>query len=166
MSFRVPFISLATLVAVVVFVHFGLGGANAAKPGGGTTAITVAEFRSIEFGVVAGSSDGPGTIVLSPAGALTSTGYGTAISGTVRAGEYKITGPANGAVLITLPASATLSNGVANVTLHSFTSSPSGVGTLDSRGKLTISVGATMALPAGQAAGNYTGTFTIFVDPQ
>lgn len=128
--------------------------------------VTVSEFRSIEFGTVAGSADGPSTIVLSPTGALTTTGYGIVIKGTVRAGEYKITGPANASVLITLPTTATLSSPTSSVTLSNFTSSPSGVGTLSSQGKLTISVGATMSLPAGQTGGDYTGTLAIFVNLQ
>ncbi|MFC1673505.1 DUF4402 domain-containing protein [Pseudomonadota bacterium] len=141
------------------------GEAIAAKPGG-TTTVTVSEFRTIAFGTVAGSADGPSTVVLSPAGAITTTGYGIAIKGTVRAGEYKIVGPANANVLITLPATATISNGVSNATLSNFTSSPASVGTLSNKGKLTIAVGATLNLPAGQASGDYTGTFPIFVDLQ
>jgi len=139
---------------------------HAAKPTGGVTPIAVSEFRTIEFGTVAGSSDGPSTFVLSTAGALTGTGYGIVIKGTVRAGEYKITGPANANVLITLPTTATLTNGTSNAMLSNFTSSPATVGTLDSRGKLTLTVGATLTVPAGQSAGEYTGPVTIFVDLQ
>ena len=139
---------------------------HAAKPTGGPTPVAVSEFRTIEFGTVAGSADGPSTFALNTAGALTATGYGIVIKGTARAGEYKITGPDNATVLITLPTTATLSNGTSNATLSNFTSSPSAVGTLDNRGKLTLTVGATLTVPAGQSAGDYTGPITIFVDLQ
>lgn len=156
----------AGVAATVALGVLGHGAAYAAKPVVDPLAITVSEFRSIEFGTVAGSSDGPGTAVLSPTGVLTTTGYGIVIKGTTRAGEYKITGPANGTVLITLPTSATLTSGTANATLTNFTSSPSGLGTLNSQGKLSVLVGATLEVPAGMSAGTYDGTFSIFVDLQ
>lgn len=128
--------------------------------------IEISESRSIEFGTVAGSADGPGTIVLSPSGALSTTGYGVVIKGHGRAGKYKIEGPSRAYVLITLPSSATLSSGSSHATLNNFTASPSGVARLDKHGRLTVEVGATLNLPAGQLGGEYTGTFPIFVDLQ
>ena len=157
---------MLALGAVITAGVYSLDPAKAARPGSDPATVTVSESRAIQFGTVAGSGDGPSTIVLSPAGTLTTTGYGVVVSGTVRAGEYKIEGPANATVLITFPATATISNGTSTATLQNFTSSPSGTAVLDSRGKLTISVGATLSLPAGQAGGDYTGTYTIFVDLQ
>lgn len=128
--------------------------------------LEIYESQDIEFGTVAGSSDGSGSIILSPTGALNTTGYGVVIAGNARAGKYKVKGPPGATVLITLPTTAQVSNGSASTTLSNFTSSPSAVGTLNSQGKLTILVGATMALPAGQPGGEYSGTFVIFVDLQ
>ena len=128
--------------------------------------LEVHEAQGIKFGTVAGSSDGSGSVILSPTGALNTTGFGVLIAGNARAGKYKVKGPPGATVLITLPSSAQVSSGSASTTLSSFTSSPSMVGTLNSRGKLTILVGATMALPAGLPGGKYTGTYAIFVDLQ
>lgn len=132
----------------------------------GDDSLEISERRSIKFGMVAGSSDGPGTAILSPSGALTTTGYAIAISGTVCAGEFEVQGPDNAEVIITLPSSVTISKGSSTVTLSNFTSSPSGTATLNRRGRLTITVGATLSLPANQAAGEYEGTFPIYVDLQ
>lgn len=128
--------------------------------------VEVEASHPIRFGMVAGSSDGPSTFVLSPTGTLSTTGYGIVMRGNVRAGTYKIVGPANANVLITLPTTVTLSNGTSNAILSNFTSSPSAVGTLNRRGKLTLKVGATLTVPAGQPGGQYTGPVTIFVDLQ
>jgi len=138
--------------------------AHADKPT--TTTVTLSEKHSLEFKTVAGSADGPSTIILSPTGAITTTGYGIVIRDRFDVGKYSVRGPHNATVLITLPNTVTLTNGASQATLSNFTSSPSGVGTLNHRGKLTIKVGATLTIPAGQAGGDYSGPMTIFVDLQ
>jgi len=60
----------------------GVEPAYAAKPGSTTPTVSISEFRSLEFGTVAGSADGSSTLVMSPAGVLTATGYGVVIKGT------------------------------------------------------------------------------------
>jgi len=149
----------------VFFVSgLALNQAHAAKPV--KPLLDVTESQAISFGMTAGSSDGPSTFVLAPNGTLTATGYGIVIKGRVREGEFKVRGTAGASVLITLPTTASLSNGGATVTLSNFTSVPSGVGLLDHKGQLIIKVGATLSLPAGHPGGEYSGTFPVFVDLQ
>jgi len=136
--------------------------------GGGPTPVAVSEFRSLEFGDVASSSNGSGTATISTAGVKSTTGFAIDMGGQFRAGEYRVTGEKNTSVDITLPSgNITVTNGSGQTaTLHSFTSDPSGTGVLDNKGKLTVLVGATLSVPANQNAGTYTGTFTIsVVDP-
>jgi len=128
--------------------------------------LKLSEEEALNFGTVAGSSDGSSTIILSPTGAVTTTGYGFVINDDLKIGKYKVKGPDNATVLITLPNTVTLSNGYSQATLSNFTSSPSGVGTLNDHGKLTIKVGATLTIPVGQAGGEYSGPMTIYVDFQ
>lgn len=136
-------------------------------PGDDDERLEVSEKRSMAFGTVTSSADGSGTVVLSPNGGLSTTGYATILKDRSRVGEFKIEGPDRATVIITLPSSVTFSNGTSTTTLTNFTSSPpAGVATLDRRGKLTLMVGATMNIPANQNAGDYTGTFTIYVDQQ
>lgn len=141
--------------------------AQGAKPGsGGPKPITVSEFRTLEFADVAGSSEGSGTATIDTSGNKSTTGYAIDMGGNSRAAEYKITGDAGAVVVITLPTTAQITNGSTNITLSNFTSSPSGTATLDNKGKVTIYVGATMSVPANLSSGNYTGSFTVYVDPQ
>jgi type 1 fimbria pilin len=48
------------------------------------------------------------------------------------------------------------------MTVDTFTSNPSGTGTL-SGGAQTLNVGATLHVAGAQAAGNYTGTYNVTV---
>ncbi|PHS78132.1 MAG: hypothetical protein COB59_08715 [Rhodospirillaceae bacterium] len=128
--------------------------------------VKISEKRSLQLGTVAGSSDGPSTIILSPSGAVTTTGYGFVLKDQFKVGKYRVEGPDNANVLITLPNTVTLSSGSSQAILSNFTSSPSGVGTLNNHGKLTIKVGATLSIPTGQTGGEYTGPITIYVDLQ
>lgn len=128
--------------------------------------LAVSEKRSLDFGTVAGSSDGSSSIVLSPSGAVTTTGYGIVIKDRLQVGKYEVRGPKYAQVLITLPSTVTLSSGSSQATLSNFTSWPSGAGVLNDHGKLTIKVGATLSIPTGQAGGAYTGPMTIYVDFQ
>lgn len=144
--------------------------AQAGKGGGsgGPTPIAVSEFRSLEFADVAVGALGGGTITITTGGGKTVGGTATDMGGNHRAAEFKVTGDANAPIIITLPSSITISNtsGSGSATVSNFTSSPSGATNLDNKGKLTIVVGATLNLPAGANAGNYAGSFTIFVDEQ
>lgn len=139
--------------------------AQGAKPGSGEPPpVAVSQFRTLEFGSASATTSGTGTVTISAAGAKSTTGFAIDMGGAHRAAEFKVTGPENQAVTITLPTSVQISDGSSTVTLHSFTSTPSGTATLSNRGKLTIFVGATADIGVGQSDNAYTGSFTIFVD--
>lgn len=83
-------------------------------------------------------------------------------------GSFNVTGAPNRAYTITLPSSATLTTGGggANETIAvtSFTSNPSATGTLNGSGADLLLVGATRAaLPLTQAAGAYSGLYSVAV---
>lgn len=85
-------------------------------------------------------------------------------------GSFTVTGEANTAYTISLPADGTVTMttgaGGANETIavSSFTSSPSATGLLDGTGNQSLFVGATRAaLGASQAPGAYTATYTVTV---
>lgn len=118
--------------------------------------ISLTRTAHMNFGNVAvGASSG--TVVLTPEGTRSATGGVTlpASTGTVGAAAFTVGGVDTYTFAITLPASVVISNGANNMTVDTFTSTPSGTGVLGATGA-TLTVGATLNVNAGQAAGNYT----------
>ncbi len=127
--------------------------------------IGISKTNDLRFGnVAAGSSIG--TVVQSPTGTRTKTG-GVTLSNVNAGGpaSFTVSGDGSASFAITLPGSAvTLSDGGTNtMTVDTFTSNPSGSGTL-SGGSQSVAVGATLHVGANQPAGAYTGTFSVSVD--
>lgn len=132
------------------------------------TPIAIANASDMDFGNVAVSAS-LGTVVIDPAGARSVTGGVTlpAVTGTVTAASFDVTGQANFTYSISLPAAATtIASGANTMTVDNWTSSPTPTGTLDATGAQTLSVGATLNVAAGQAAGAYTSAapFTVTVN--
>jgi len=128
-------------------------------PLGVSTSTTVMDFGNIAAGATGG------TVVLTPAGTVTATG-GAKIpllkGGTTTAATFNLTGDGSSTFTITLPSSHIVRIGEAGaeMTINAFTSTPSSIGTL-SGGAATVSVGATITLGPGQAAGTYNSVGTI-----
>lgn len=128
-------------------------------------AISITRTAHLNFGdVVSGASTG--TVVLDASASPTRTATGGTTLGnstTVSSGIYTVTGEGSSTYSITLPSSpVTLTSGGNNMTIDTFTSSPSGTGQLSS-GTQTLYVGATLNVGANQPTGAYTGTFDVTV---
>jgi hypothetical protein len=124
---------------------------------------TFTSSQALAFGsFVAGPG---GSITVSPSGARSSNGV--IILPRSIATPAIFTNTDNGAktatVTITLPGSVTLSSGANQMTVNSFTSSPSGTGIM-SGGSLTIKVGATLTVGANQPKGNYSGSIPVTIN--
>lgn len=120
-------------------------------------------FGNVAVGAVAG------TVVLTPAAVRSATGGVTlpAVTGTVAAAAFNVTGAAAYTYAITLPAAATtITSGANTMTVNTWTSTPSGTGTLSAGGSQALTVGATLNVGASQPAGTYvSGTpFTVTVN--
>jgi len=132
------------------------------------TPIAISKTADMDFGNIAVSSSSGGTVVLAPAGTRTSTGGVTlpATAGTPAAAAFTVTGQGSYTYAITLPSSATITDGSShNMSIGSFTSSPSSTGTLSS-GTQNVTVGATLTVSAAQVPGSYTTStpFTVTVN--
>ncbi len=132
------------------------------------TPIAIANTTDMDFGNISVSAT-PGTVILSPAGARSTTGGVTlpAVTGTVTSAAFAVTGQASFTYSITVPAAATtITSGANTMTVDTWTSNPTPTGTLDGTGSQTLSIGATLNVAAGQAAGTYiSGTpFTVTVN--
>ncbi|CBW27160.1 hypothetical protein BMS_2363 [Halobacteriovorax marinus SJ] len=121
-----------------------------------TAAINIAQVSDLDFG---SSVQGDAASTVAP-------GDGTAA-------EFAVTGQANTAYTITLPADATVTmitgagaTADEQIGVNSFVSTPAAGanGLLDGSGAQTLNVGATRdALSATQVAGNYSANFTVDV---
>jgi len=119
-----------------------------------TGSITLTKSQDLQFGTAAPSD---------PAATVPAT------SGAARA-AFAVTGNASTAYTIAIPAgSINMTTGAGatadeQIVVNSFTSSPSGTGTLSAGGTDTLYVGATRAaIRATQTSGAYSGTFTVTV---
>lgn len=123
------------------------------------TPIGITKSVDMNFGNVA-TNGTAGTVVLAPAGSRTQTGGVTlpATGGTVAAASFAVTGEGAYTYAITLPSTnytVTKAAGTETMTINTFTSTPTGTGTLAS-GAQTLTVGATLNVGASQVSGAYT----------
>lgn len=131
------------------------------------TPIAIVKAADMNFGNVAVSASVAGTVVLPPSGPRTTGGAGgvtlPANIGTVSAASFTVSGQANYSYAITLPSSVSITDGTHTMTVNTFTSSPATTGTLSAGGSQTLTVGATLNVTAGQAAGTYTNATGVSV---
>jgi hypothetical protein len=154
---------LAASVIAIAFTNasFAQATATASASANIITPISVVKTVDMNFGNVAVSATVAGTVVLAPNGNRTAGGSGgvtlPATTGTVAAASFTVSGQAGYTYAITLPSSTTITDGSShNMTVNTFTSSPATTGTLNGSGTETLTVGATLNVIAGQAAGTYT----------
>ena len=124
----------------------------------------VTQKRDLAFGSAAPDVAVPGTVVISPAGAKTVTGGATDLGGASGAARFTVSGTKNTSYSCTLPGSIQVTSGANSATVDTFTTSPGLTGNLGPSGKVTIDIGATLHLAAGQAAGSYSGTVDLTCD--
>lgn len=125
--------------------------------------ISISNTTGMNFGRVSPTGIA-GTVVLNAASTRTPTNVDLLSGGTVAAATFVVRGGASEAYAITLPASATITSGANNMTVDSFTHDAGGSPTLDATGNDSFNVGATLNVGASQAAGSYSGTFSVTVD--
>ena len=156
----------------ISIMMFSFAAGTFAQPGVSATAtatatiitpIAISKTVDMNFGDVAVNATA-GTVVMTPAGVRTVTGgctLPTAI-GTVSAASFTVTGLAASTYSITLPAAATTITAVSNMTVDTWTSTPTPTGTLTA-GTSTLTIGATLHVGASQAAGTYVSAIPFIV---
>lgn len=128
--------------------------------------IAISNTQALAFGkFVAGSG---GSVTVSASGARSASGGVLLVaSGAVAVAQFSVTGDPNVTYAVTLPAddvvTITIAGGGNSMAVNSFVSNPASTGTLDGGGAQTLKVGATLTVGAGQAVGNYSGTFDVIV---
>lgn len=165
-----------TAALVAAGLVLATSGAALAISANGTANATViapiaiaATATTLEFGNIV---TGAGTVVINAeTGVRTGTAaLITSTQGTERAGTFTVTGSGSLTYAITLPGNSDVvlttgdgADATKQIPASSFTSFPSGTGTLSS-GTQTLSVGATLTLDGSEIAGNYTDTYSVTVE--
>ncbi|KTE18542.1 hypothetical protein ATE67_17720 [Sphingopyxis sp. H050] len=122
--------------------------------------LTLTNTSDLDFATVV-SGTTASTVVVSTAGART-CGSGLTCIGTPGAAGFNLVGTSGALVGISGPSTATLTSGANNMTVGlTYSNTTVTLGTTNS-----FSVGGTLNVGANQAAGNYTGTFTVTADYQ
>lgn len=123
--------------------------------------IALANAGDLQFGqIVAGSG---GTVTVDPNSNVTSSGVTFAPATLQTAAIFNVSGQNGNAYSIESIGATTISNGSgATMDVDSFATSKD-AGTLSESGTDSFTVGATLHVASNQAAGNYAGSFMVFV---
>lgn len=166
-----PFLLIVLIVGLLVGFAVAPAGAqvsNAASAGIWATivkSLTVTKADDLRFGQIAPGAQAC-TVVLSPLGARHVTAgdcmlaFGEAFS----AAKFVVDGSADENFSISFVAPGSVSNGLNEMTISDFTADVGTGGTLDANGEAEFTVGATLAIAAGQPQGLYEGDFTVTVE--
>lgn len=156
--------SIIAVAAVAGFVGFASSGANAASTTGtaNATLVTALSVTSggtpLEFGTIGNAAN---TVTVDVAGARTATDPSQLAGGAPTAADFNVVGNGTAAFTVTLPASVLIANGPANLTVNNFThNAPAAL----TAGAAAFDVGADLVIAGGEAAGLYTGSFTVIVN--
>lgn len=163
---------LAAIVALVGFATTSNAQATATATASATivTPIAISRTAHMNFGNIAVTSVA-GSVLLGSDGTRTPSGGVTlpAVAGTVSAASFTVTGTASYTYVITLPTTpVSLANGANSMNATAFNSSlgvSGSAGNLGTGGSQVVTVGATLAVAAAQAAGSYVSSgFTVEVN--
>ncbi|NBC20825.1 MAG: DUF4402 domain-containing protein [Alphaproteobacteria bacterium] len=157
---------LSAMAAVSLMANAAVAAEVESKAGAKIVApLQISNVSALYFGTVAPSLTADDSVVVSPAGAKTCGAELTCLTDDHTAAKFEVTGEADASYTIDLPNTIQIANGNgASMTVDGFTGSKSN-GTLAS-GADDFTVGGTLAVAANQAAGDYTGAFTVAVEYQ
>ncbi|HEX7048553.1 MAG TPA: DUF4402 domain-containing protein [Gammaproteobacteria bacterium] len=157
-------VAAAFTLSAPVFVSTAIAADNADAQATATIvqAIGLTNGGDLAFGSLVIDAATAGTVVIAADGTKSSTGgVTTTTAQATSAAQFTVTGTTGYAYTVTLPASASLSDGgTATMTVDTFTENSTGTLTTGSE---TFGVGGTLNVTAGQTAGTYTGTFNVSV---
>lgn len=119
------------------------------------------ETSALNFGSICFSADQSQTITVSYTGAVTSASVTCPTTSDITADVFNVVGPTGLIYNVTLPASATLTNGVDSLSLTGLT--PSCTSCIMSGTSATLNVGGTLTIPARSSSGDYIGHYQVTI---
>lgn len=131
----------------------------------GPLAITHNSGAALSFGSFTAGTGG--TVAVTAAGAVTASGDVGMLTGVnASADAFTVIGTANRAFGIAASTGNTVTTGGATPATMAFTVAPGTSAALNASGTYAMSVGGTLTVASGQAAGAYTGTYAVTVTYQ
>jgi Mat/Ecp fimbriae major subunit len=160
------FAKAALVGTAIATLGMGATAANAASASATAKAkilrqVTVTNNSDLQFGTIV-TGTAPSTVIVDTAGART-CGSGLVCSGTTTAAGFTVGGTTGQVVTISVPATVTLNSGSNSMTA-SLSASAATATMVASAASFTV--GGTLSVAAGQADGDYEGTFSATVDYQ
>ncbi len=158
-------------IAVVTLAFAGTVQAQTATATSNAAAVIIAPLSitntaGLHFGTIMRSA-ALGTVTVATDGTRSSTGGVTlsALAPLHSVATFDLEGESGNDVIITLPASTTITNGTQTMLVDNFVSDPDDTNPVTLGGTPTVlSVGATLNVAANQASGTYTGTFDVSIN--
>lgn len=163
-------IALTILFSGIVASSFAQVNATAQASANIITPISISKNVDMAFGNISVNSTTLGTVTLpatsgTPIRSYTGGVTLPAVTGTVSAAEFTVTGANSTSYAITLPGVTPLTSGGSSMNLDTFLTDIAGnTGTLSGTGTQSFYVGSTLHVAAAQAAGTYTGSFSVTVN--
>lgn len=156
-------IATAALVATSFASTAKAGDATADAGGDIISAVGLANTSGLYFGSVVPGSTATGKATVSHDGTLQCDAVLTCLGDNISAARFVVSGEVGNTYEITLPETITLTSGSDTMTVIQIIAS-SATGSIAANGNDEFTVGGALQVSAGQAAGNYTGTFVVNVD--
>ncbi len=137
-----------------------------------TTEIGIEQNTALSFGSIA-PGDQASVVTISTTGTLRTLTSGNATLNVTDGGAYgafTVGGTPSAGFDITLPtdpvtldATTGEGAGTATMTVNTFTSNPSGSGTIGATGSTPLNIGASLNIAVNQVSGDYSGTYDVTV---
>jgi len=156
---KITFILFA-LIAGTTFAQDGNASAEANAAADIVSPISITPEQALNFGKV--SNYALGKVIVETDGTFDTSTLSQIGTTSPAAALFDVTAASGFSYIITLPTTVQLTNGAVDITVDNF-NHDAGTDVTGSGGVQTIGVGATLNVDAGQATGNYTGTFDVSV---
>lgn len=164
------FLKTSSAVVAGVLLFAVPSGAHGATRSGTATAVTLrplslVKTEDLDFGTVISGTTAGTVSVNANTGARTTTGGAVASGGTPRRAEFVGVGRLGLLSIVSIGAAPTLTNGSGgSMTSTLAVEGGTGIRLFTGTGVQTFRVGGTINVGANQAAGDYSGTFTLTVN--
>lgn len=167
-SIQTPVTRMAIAIVAVCFSFAMMNNAYADTATGSASveirqALTMSETQALDFGTV--STNTADTVIISPAGIISSQNGSNILNGTGSAGRFTAVGSTNAAVTISFTGGVL--NGIgSDMSINNLVHDSGDTPSFDTDGTLSFGVGGSLNINDNQLPGIYAGTYVVSVNYQ